>query len=483
MLRIGILLLGLLATPAVAQLSGTGGGPIDAVPFDHNTEIDAIHRRAVARARQLGLDRALPRALPKPILGYPLRLRPNAKAQGGDAVSNFVDLDPTTSIKEFTCNSRSYDGHQGIDYFLWPFSWAMMDKRDVEIVAAAPGTIIGKDDGHFDRQCTTGSGRNANYVIIRQDDSVDALYWHMKKGSVTRKGIGTRVALGEYIGLVGSSGNSTGPHLHFELRTAGGATIDPYAGACGDRRTSWKHQHEDAHTAIVRVAAHKAAPNTADSACGQGHPPAYTEKFSRGDRVWIAIYLRDQRSDTPAKFAILRPDGTTFATWTSGTPPSHYAASYWYVWFDLPATGSNGQWTARVTLDGKTVERTFAVGPFPRLAKLASKVSPLIAIASRQDPAQFKVIVRNTGATEAVGCTLAPDYPLAAKSTFKVRGAGTPANSAFNIAPGGRAVLTLTIRPERRYRARQINVPIRVFCANAAAPLAKSGVNIVRLSF
>ena len=483
MLRIGILLLGLLATPAFAQLSATGGGPIDAVPLDHNTEIDAIHRRAAQRARRLGLGLLSPRALPQPILGYPLRLRPNAKAQGGDAVSNFVDLDPSTSIKEFTCNSRSYDGHRGIDYFLWPFWWTMMDKGEVEIVAAAPGTIIGKNDGQFDRQCTTGPGRDANYVIIRQQGDIDALYWHMKKGSVTKKSVGSQVAMGEYLGLVGSSGNSTGPHLHLELRTAGGATVDPYAGQCGDPKTSWKHQHEDAHTAIIRVAAHKAAPNTGNSACGQGYPPAYAEKFRRGDPVWIAAYLRDQRSDTPAKFTILRPNGTTFATWTSGTPPTLYEASYWYVSFNLPASGPNGQWTARVTLDGKTVERTFAVGPFPRLAKLASKVSPLKATASRQDPAIFRVIVRNTGTNEAVGCTLAPDYPIAAKSTFVVRGAGTPSNSAFNIAPGGRAVLTLTIRPERRYRAKQINVPIRVFCANAAAPPAKSRVNIVTLSF
>jgi hypothetical protein len=412
MLRFGILLLGLLATPAIAQLSGTGGGPANIGPFDHNTEIDAIHRRTVAKARQLGLDRRLPRALPQPILGYPLRLRPNAKAPGGDAISNFVDLDSSTNIKEFTCGSRSYDGHRGIDYFLWPFWWTMMDKGEVEIVAAAPGQIANKNDGQFDRQCQPNS-QAANYVIILQDDGVYAYYWHMKKGSVTSRPVGARVAMGEYLGLVGSSGSSTGPHLHFELRTAGGAAIDPYAGTCGDRKTSWKHQHEDAHTAIVRVAAHTAAPNAGDSACGQGFPPAYTEKFRRGDPVWIAAYLRDQRSDTPAQFTIQRPDGTTFATWTSGTPTTLFTASYWYVSFNLPTTGPTGQWTARVTLDRKTVERSFMVGGWPGQTETTSVVRPLEATASRTVPAQFRVVVRNTGTTEAVGCTVAPDFPLA----------------------------------------------------------------------
>ncbi len=481
MLRFGVILLGLVATPAFSQSSGTGGGPVQAVPTDHNTEIDAIHRAAVARARRLGLDRGLPRALPRPILGYPLRLRPNAKAQRGEAISNFVDLDPSAAVKEFTCGSRTYNGHRGIDYFLWPFSWVMMDKREVEIVAAAPGSIASKHDGEFDRQCSANS-QTANSVIVLQDDGVYALYWHMKNGSVTSKAVGSRIAAGEYLGLVASSGSSTGPHLHFELRTAGGFTVDPYAGKCGDSRTSWKHQHEDAHTAILRVAAHSAAPNPGNSACGQNYPPAYAEKFRRGYRVWIAAYLRDQRPDTPAQFTILRPDGTTFATWTSGTPTSLYVASYWYVWFDLPANGPNGQWRARVTLDRKTVERTFAVGGLPKKTTLASVVQPLVATASPSTPAKFKVIVRNTGTTKAVGCTLASDFPLAALSNFVVRSTREK-NAAFNIAPGGREVLTLTIKPKRRHKARAVTVPIRAFCTNANAPRAKSGRNIVKLTF
>ena len=66
-----------------------------------------------------------------------------------------------------------------------------------------------------------------------------AWYGHLKKGSLTAKPEGARVEAGEVLGVVGSSGRSTGPHLHLEVYLAG-ALIDPYAGACNRiNTTSW----------------------------------------------------------------------------------------------------------------------------------------------------------------------------------------------------------------------------------------------------
>ena len=81
-----------------------------------------------------------------------------------------------------------------------------------------------------------------------------------------------------------------------------------------------------------------------------------------------------------------------------------------------------------------------------------------------------------------MGCTLAPDFPLAAVTNYVVRSTREK-NAAFNIAASGREVLTLTIRPKRRTRARAIEVPIRVFCTNANAPRARTNANIVTLTF
>jgi hypothetical protein len=60
-----------------------------------------------------------------------------------------------------------------------------------------------------------------NHVIVRAD-GVFALYAHLAPGSVAVTA-GQRVAVGEVIGRVGHTGNSTAPHLHFQLMDSGDA--------------------------------------------------------------------------------------------------------------------------------------------------------------------------------------------------------------------------------------------------------------------
>lgn len=58
------------------------------------------------------------------------------------------------------------------------------------------------------------NGAYGNCVIVRHDNGVETLYAHMSSIRVER---GDRVLRGERIGSVGSTGNSSGPHLHFEV--------------------------------------------------------------------------------------------------------------------------------------------------------------------------------------------------------------------------------------------------------------------------
>ena len=189
-------------------------GPLDS----NHAEIDAVHRASIAQSRALGPAMA-PRAR-TPILQFPVRLRSLSKAISGHHIANYVDLDAAAKLKDFTCGRRTYDGHNGTDFVLSPFWWRMMDGKEAEVVAAAPGRLINKNDGNFDRQCNFSGASPGNYVVIEQDDGHFAYYFHMKKGSVTSRSIGSRVAAGDVLGLVGSSGTSLLPHLHFELRTA-----------------------------------------------------------------------------------------------------------------------------------------------------------------------------------------------------------------------------------------------------------------------
>ncbi|MEU3047084.1 MULTISPECIES: M23 family metallopeptidase [unclassified Streptomyces] len=86
------------------------------------------------------------------------------------------------------------------------------------VVAVGAGTVVEAGWG----------GAYGNNVVIRMDDGTFTQYGHLSSIGV---GVGQRVAPGQQIGLSGSTGNSTGPHLHFEARTTAeyGSDIDPVA--------------------------------------------------------------------------------------------------------------------------------------------------------------------------------------------------------------------------------------------------------------
>ncbi|MFK4065356.1 M23 family metallopeptidase [Streptomyces sp. NPDC029674] len=71
-------------------------------------------------------------------------------------------------------------------------------------------------------------GAYGNNVVIKMNDGTYTQYGHMSSLSVT---VGQAVTPGQQIGLSGSTGNSSGPHLHFEARTGAeyGSDIDPVA--------------------------------------------------------------------------------------------------------------------------------------------------------------------------------------------------------------------------------------------------------------
>ena len=62
-----------------------------------------------------------------------------------------------------------------------------------------------------------------NYIVISHGSGNTTLYAHMSK-LIAKEG--QQVSQGQVIGVTGSTGNSTGPHLHFEV-SEGGVRIDP----------------------------------------------------------------------------------------------------------------------------------------------------------------------------------------------------------------------------------------------------------------
>lgn len=83
------------------------------------------------------------------------------------------------------------------------------------IYAADSGTVVSSSDGW--------NGGWGNYVMINHGNGMQTLYAHMSSRAVS---VGQTVSRGQTIGYVGSSGMSTGAHLHFEMYI-NGARVDP----------------------------------------------------------------------------------------------------------------------------------------------------------------------------------------------------------------------------------------------------------------
>ncbi|MBO0902066.1 M23 family metallopeptidase [Jiella sonneratiae] len=159
------------------------GGPYEPVPAEDGFEatvaeldaaLDALQR--VDRvARDLPLDRPMPVAAISSTFG--------------------VRADPFLGRSAF---------HSGIDF---------AEPQGTDIHATAPGTVV--KAGPF--------GGYGNMVEIDHGNGVTTRYGHMSKIFVS---VGQKVGRTDAIGAVGSTGRSTGPHLHYEVRLDGRA-IDP----------------------------------------------------------------------------------------------------------------------------------------------------------------------------------------------------------------------------------------------------------------
>ena len=93
---------------------------------------------------------------------------------------------------------------------------------DLLAAAAAPVGAAGAGTVRF---AGWDSGGYGNLVVIDHANGVSSWYAHLSRIDVTS---GTTVTTGTQVGLVGATGNATGPHLHFEVRLRGAVT-DPVA--------------------------------------------------------------------------------------------------------------------------------------------------------------------------------------------------------------------------------------------------------------
>ena len=290
---------------------------------------------------------------------WPLQKNSGLSFNNCFAISNFVDQDPGAGILDHNCTDRTYDGHNGMDIFTWPFPWYLVENDYAEVIAGADGVIVGKSDGHDDDHCACIGTWNAVYV--QHSDGSIAWYGHMKKNSLSSKIVGESVNKGDFLGIVASSGCSTGPHLHFEVHDDLGNIIDPYTGTCNSLNNSswWSASASQAAYRVPTVNAlltHDAVP---DHGCpGVNESPNMQNAFAPGDLIYFATYYRDRSSGDVSTYTLRKPNGSVWNSWTQ-TATSTFNASWWYWSFNLPPSGPYGNWAFEVECYGQTVSHPF----------------------------------------------------------------------------------------------------------------------------
>jgi murein DD-endopeptidase MepM/ murein hydrolase activator NlpD len=292
-------------------------------------------------------------------------------------VANFLDQDPAAgTIKDYLCGSQTYDGHQGTDITLAPYPFIKMNNNQVQVIAAATGTIVTRVDGNFDKNCA-GNALTPNYIIIEHADGSCAIYLHMKMSSLTPKVVGQTVVTGEYIGVAASSGSSSGPHLHFEVWA--GTTVstlnDAWTGACNSLNASswWVAQKPKTEPAVIKIQVNTIAP--VFPACPTTETSNEDSCFAGGSSAKFYSFIRNETTGLTAVMKILSPGGATFSTWTHNSVNTYISPSYYFQTRVLPNTA--GTYTFQATYNGLTCSKTFTVNCGASGVSQTSEVSNL----------------------------------------------------------------------------------------------------------
>lgn len=147
----------------------------------------------------------------------------------------YYDDNSGPSAQRFTCGTDNvYNEHKGTDF---------RAVVGTPIYSGASGNLYYRNDGcstygYRGSRCGGGFG---NHVRIDHEGAPDGYGWvsiyaHMQRGTP----VGAQsLFCSAFLGLSGSSGDSDGPHVHFEVRKNGYPNDDPYVGACSSSSGYW----------------------------------------------------------------------------------------------------------------------------------------------------------------------------------------------------------------------------------------------------
>ncbi len=296
------------------------------------------------------------------------------------AFVNYVDLDATIAIRDYFCNTFSYNGHTGLDVDL---QWFEEQLIGVPVFAAVDGVVTEAVDGNPDMN-TSCSGP-ANYVAIDHGGGWRTVYYHLKRDSVAVSPAQS-VRAGQQIGLTGSSGCSTHPHLHFGTYY-NGLPVEAFAGSCRPGESLWRDQPAmptGAPVILTDFGVSRVSPATGP---GFPHRPATSPEILLSDpRVYFfaRTYYTPPFSTWRVQFR--RPNG--FLAFDSGNVPFNngdWIRSSWSWWQYSVADMHSiaGTWTLTVFFNAQKL----IDAPVRVVAALTGANHPPEPVSASFDPA------------------------------------------------------------------------------------------------
>ena len=286
------------------------------------------------------------RANPPFTLQWPLEHELNE----GVYISGYLDVDPTDEFGDFRGSDFSYDGHTGLDMVLPDFA---AQDHGVEVRAAASGIVTEVVDGQFDRHTEwLDPVPNANFVVIDHGGGWKTQYWHLRRDSVGVS-VGDEVEASDYLGLVGSSGFSRAPHLHFMVQHDG-QEVETLMDQAAFWQSAIPQHGTEKRLAVAGVSNYDVSSDILER-------PSTNNVLTPGERAVGWAIVAGMSVGNEIEFVWRRPNGSVFATdqrefeGAAGRLPIAWGQR-------LPEDAPTGTWEIDYRVDGQTLgTRTFEV--------------------------------------------------------------------------------------------------------------------------
>ncbi|MDB5386173.1 MAG: hypothetical protein JWM11_1819 [Planctomycetaceae bacterium] len=302
----------------------------------------------------------LPSTLATPVGGVPYK----------DWYLSYPDSDPApvtnvapNAFQDYLGGKSTIDQQFGDHYVETNFN--DMDNGRVAAVAVAPGTVTSVVDGNFDRN-STSANRVGNSVTLDLGNGWTALYSNLMSGSILVK-VGDVLSTTDYIGLLGSSGDSTGTQLTFKL-LHNGQVVEPGYAAAEYFTSPLPYAGSGSANFLVKApfsVIDSGITNSDPAPDFKERPQDYTTFSTSASSTKVWLWLQSDRNlvNEPITVTWFKPNGAVGSTinFTPGT--NNVGVPNVFTLDNAIYKTATGTWQVAVTVAGTEVLRkTFSVG-------------------------------------------------------------------------------------------------------------------------